>query len=106
MKRVVLGVLALSVSSALMAATPKFDGARISADVKELASDAYEGRSPATAGEEKTVAYLSKQFAAAGLQPGGDLKDGKRLWTQAQDPAAGTGQADRRACRDEWRPQR
>lgn len=83
MKRVVLSVLALSVSSALMAATPKFDGARISADVKELASDAYEGRSPATTGEEKTIAFLSKQFAAAGLQPGGDLKDGKRLWTQA-----------------------
>jgi len=83
MKRAVLGILALSVSSALMAATPKFDGARISADVKELASDAYEGRSPATAGEEKTIAYLSKQFAAAGLQPGGDLQDGKRLWTQA-----------------------
>ncbi len=83
MKRVVLSVLALSVSSALMAATPKFDGARISADVKELASDAYEGRSPATAGEAKTIAFLSKQFAAAGLQPGGDLKDGKRLWTQA-----------------------
>ena len=83
MKRVALGVLALSVSSALVAATPKFDGARISADVKELASDAYEGRSPATAGEEKTIAYLSKQFADAGLQPGGDLKDGKRLWTQA-----------------------
>lgn len=83
MKRVVLSVLALSVSSALMAATPKFDGARISADVKELASDAYEGRSPATAGEAKTIAFLSKQFASAGLQPGGDLKDGKRLWTQA-----------------------
>ncbi|MGV8961040.1 MAG: M28 family metallopeptidase [Stenotrophomonas sp.] len=83
MKRLVLGVLAFSVSSALLAATPKFDGVRISADVKELASDAYEGRSPATAGEEKTVAYLSKQFAEAGLQPGGDLKDGKRLWTQA-----------------------
>ena len=47
-KRVVISLLALSVSSALMAATPKFDGARISADVKELASDAYEGRSPAT----------------------------------------------------------
>ncbi len=73
----------MSVSAALMAAPPKFDGARISADVKELASDAYEGRSPATAGEEKTIAYLSRQFADAGLQPGGDLKDGKRLWTQA-----------------------
>ena len=83
MKRVVLSVLALSVSGALMAATPKFDGARISADVKELASDAYEGRSPATAGEQKTLAFLSRQFEAAGLQPGGDLQDGKRLWTQA-----------------------
>ncbi|WP_305805892.1 M28 family metallopeptidase [Stenotrophomonas sp. YIM B06876] len=83
MKRLVIGVLAVSISSALLAATPRFDGARISADVKELASDAYEGRSPATAGEDKTVAYLSRQFAAAGLQPGGDLKDGKRLWTQA-----------------------
>jgi len=83
MKRVVLSVLALSVSTAVMAATPKFDGARISADVKELASDAYEGRSPATAGEEKTVAYLSRQFAEAGLQPGGDVQQGKRVWTQA-----------------------
>ncbi|NEL41501.1 MAG: peptidase M20, partial [Xanthomonas perforans] len=73
----------MAVSTALMAATPSFDGARISRDVKELSSDAYEGRGPATAGEEKTIAYLSKQFADAGLQPGGDLTDGKRAWTQA-----------------------
>ena len=83
MKRVVISLLAMSVSTALMAAPPKFDGARISADVKELSSDAYEGRSPATAGEDKTIAFLSRQFAAAGMQPGGDLKDGQRLWTQA-----------------------
>lgn len=83
MKRVVISLLAMSVSTALMAAPPKFDGARISADVRELSSDAYEGRSPATAGEDKTIAFLSKQFAAAGMQPGGDLQDGKRLWTQA-----------------------
>jgi len=79
----VISLLAMSVSTALMAAPPKFDGARISADVKELSSDAYEGRSPATAGEDKTIAFLSRQFAAAGMQPGGDLKDGQRLWTQA-----------------------
>ncbi|WP_321823920.1 M28 family metallopeptidase [Xanthomonas citri] len=83
MKRVAAGLLAMAVSTALMAATPSFDGARISRDVKELASDAYEGRGPATAGEEKTIAYLSKQFAEAGLQPGGDLANGKRAWTQA-----------------------
>ncbi|WP_416203446.1 M28 family metallopeptidase [Xanthomonas euvesicatoria] len=83
MKRVAVGLLAMAVSTALMAATPSFDGARISRDVKELASDAYEGRGPATAGEEKTIAYLSEQFAEAGLQPGGDLANGKRGWTQA-----------------------
>ncbi|QOY20519.1 M28 family peptidase [Xanthomonas citri] len=83
MKRVAVGLLAMAVSTALMAATPSFDGTRISRDVKELASDAYEGRGPATAGEEKTIAYLSKQFAEAGLQPGGDLANGKRAWTQA-----------------------
>ncbi|ATS50382.1 peptidase M20 [Xanthomonas citri pv. fuscans CFBP 6996] len=83
MKRVAVGLLAMAVSTALMAATPSFDGARISRDVKELASDAYEGRGPATAGEEKTIAYLSRQFAEAGLQPGGDLANGKRAWTQA-----------------------
>ncbi|WP_372162582.1 M28 family metallopeptidase [Xanthomonas axonopodis pv. cyamopsidis] len=83
MKRVAVGLLVMAVSTALMAATPSFDGARISRDVKELASDAYEGRGPATAGEEKTIAYLSEQFAEAGLQPGGDLANGKRGWTQA-----------------------
>ena len=83
MKRVAVGILALSVSTALFAATPQFDGKRISQDVKVLASDAYEGRGPATAGEQKTIEYLSQQFQAAGLQPGGDLKDGQRLWTQA-----------------------
>ncbi|MBO9738362.1 M28 family peptidase [Xanthomonas axonopodis pv. begoniae] len=83
MKRVAVGLLAMAVSTALMAATPSFDGARISRDVKELASDAYEGRGPATAGEEKTIAYLSEQFAEAGLLPGGDLANGKRAWTQA-----------------------
>lgn len=86
MKRLTLGIAAMSLSAALVAApsAPTFDGARISRDVQVLASDAYEGRGPATAGEEKTVAYLAQQFAAAGLQPGGDLQaDGSRLWTQA-----------------------
>ena len=63
--------------------TATFDPARLSQHVQTLGSDGFEGRAPATAGETKTVAYLSDQFAKAGLQPGGDLKDGKRLWTQA-----------------------
>ena len=43
-----------------------------------LASDAYEGRRPGTAGGERTEAYLVQAFADAGLQPG--AKDG--LWRQ------------------------
>lgn len=35
-----------------------------------LASDAFEGRAPGTAGEDSTVNYLVRQFKALGLQPG------------------------------------
>ena len=51
------------------------------ADMKEmtrvLSSDAFEGRAPGTAGEEKTVAYIIERFKAAGLQPGN-----KGSWVQ------------------------
>jgi Zn-dependent M28 family amino/carboxypeptidase len=65
------------------AQSPQFNPANLSQHVKILSSDAYEGRGPNTPGETKTVAYLIEQFKASGLQPGGDLKNGKRLWTQA-----------------------
>lgn len=45
--------------------------------VRTLSSDAFEGRAPSTAGEDKTVAYLIDRFKAAGLQPGN-----KGSWTQ------------------------
>ena len=35
-----------------------------------LASDEFEGRAPGSAGETKTVEYLTEQFAALGLTPG------------------------------------
>ncbi len=35
-----------------------------------LAADEFEGRAPATAGEELTVQYLKQQFEALGLEPG------------------------------------
>lgn len=34
-----------------------------------LASDEFEGRAPATAGEEKTITYLAEQFKQIGLEP-------------------------------------
>jgi len=54
-------------------------GEALSGHVRVLASDAFEGRAPATPGEDRTVAYLSRALADAGVQPGGD--DGG--WTQA-----------------------
>ena len=58
------------------------DPAKIAEHVKILADDSFEGRGPATAGETKTVEYIIQQYKAAGLQPGGDLADGQRAWTQ------------------------
>src|SRR3546814_4015901 len=52
--------------------------------VKTLSSDAFEGRGPATAGEKRTIDYVTSQMQAAGVQPGGDVQeDGTRAWTQA-----------------------
>ena len=88
MKRVLSSAVALSLSSlasslAYSANPPAFDAKRLSEEVKTLSSDAFEGRGPATTGETKTVAYVTEEMKAAGLIPGGDLKDGKRTWTQA-----------------------
>ncbi len=44
----------------------------MSATVRKLASDSFEGRAPGTPGEAKTVAYLIDRFRALGLQPGGE----------------------------------
>ena len=86
MKKLLLSAALCALATAAFAASPsdsKFDPKRISAHIKVLASDAFEGRGPATRGETKTVDYISQQFKAAGLQPGGDkLKSGKRAWTQ------------------------
>jgi Zn-dependent M28 family amino/carboxypeptidase len=51
---------------------------RMSAIVRTLASDEFEGRGPGTPGEAKTIAYLVQQFQSLGLEPGGP--DGH--WTQ------------------------
>jgi len=84
MKKLLLVAAACAVPMFAVAATsaPTADTARIREDIKVLSSDAFEGRAPNSAGEEKTVAYLVKQLTAIGAQPGGDLKNGKRVWTQ------------------------
>ncbi|MCK8458106.1 M28 family metallopeptidase [Sphingomonas faeni] len=66
---------------ALLAACPavaQVSPERLSADVKTLASDAFEGRAPGTPGESKTIAWLIAQFKAMKAQPGGPNGN----WTQ------------------------
>jgi len=48
------------------------DAEALSRHVRILASDEFEGRAPASAGEQRTVDYLVEQFRSAGLQPGGE----------------------------------
>ncbi len=81
---IVVGALALASGAyvSIAATADSVDPARLSQHVKVLGSDEFEGRAPATPGEEKTVAYITGQMKAAGLQPGGDLENGKRAWTQ------------------------
>ncbi len=71
----------LAAAIPLIAAAPAPDPVSpesLSADVKVLASDAFGGRAPGTAGEAKTIDWLVGQFRAAGLEPGG--RGGS--WTQ------------------------
>jgi Zn-dependent M28 family amino/carboxypeptidase len=49
---------------------PPISLATLTTATQILASDAFEGRAPTTAGEAKTIDYIAKQFAEAGLRPG------------------------------------
>jgi hypothetical protein len=63
---------------------------RMNAITRVLASDAFLGRAPGTAGEAKTIPYLIEQFKAAGLEPGGEngswTQDVPMIHTQLQTP--------------------
>ena len=79
----ILAPLLLAACAATADRAPSFSSAPIDANrlsliTKTLASDEFEGRAPGTAGETKTIAYLSEQFRQLGLQPAGDNGG----WTQ------------------------
>ena len=82
MTRLFLAVIGVWTCLALSAQAADLDPDRLADHIKVLSSDAFEGRGPATPGEAKTVKYMIEQFKAAGLQPGGDLRSGRRAWTQ------------------------
>jgi len=68
------------------------DANRLGIITKTLASDAFEGRGPGTAGEAKTMAYLSEQFRQMGIEPAGEngtyLQRVPLIRTQLQKPGA------------------
>jgi Zn-dependent M28 family amino/carboxypeptidase len=49
---------------------PPISLATLTTATQILSSDAFEGRAPTTAGEEKSVRFIAEQFEKAGLQPG------------------------------------
>jgi hypothetical protein len=68
-----LGATMLLASMSLAADPPSpIDPQRMSAIVKTLASDAFQGRAPGTPGEAVTLAYLVDRFRALGLRPAGE----------------------------------
>jgi Zn-dependent M28 family amino/carboxypeptidase len=80
----------LAASTIALAAVPltaasmgTFSPYRLSEIDKTISSDAFEGRGVNTPAEVKSVNYIIDQFRSAGLEPGGDLANGKRSWTQA-----------------------
>ena len=51
-------------------AAPMISADTLNTVTRELSSDAYEGRGPATRAEDLTITYIIKRFKDAGLQPG------------------------------------
>ena len=79
LKSLFVGVAFAALSLGLAHAETRIDPARLSGHIKVLASDAFEGRGPGTAGEVKSLDYISHAFQGAGLTPAGDAGG----WTQA-----------------------
>lgn len=67
-----LGLAPATASAQVAPDMPVFSAARVKAHVEYLASDAMEGRNAGTPGHERAARYVSEQFAAMGLKPGGD----------------------------------
>jgi Zn-dependent M28 family amino/carboxypeptidase len=64
------GAAATTAAVPAHAFVPDFAPGDFSEHVRVLASDEFEGRAPGSAGEDKTVAYLQRQFERMGLKPG------------------------------------
>ena len=64
------GALMAACAASAAPVLPTFSAEQLAGEIKTLASDEFEGRRPATPGEEKTVAFIENAFRTAGLKPG------------------------------------
>src|SRR5579863_8459256 len=76
MKKTVLAFLLVICScsrnrqSNLQPALDAINADSLVSEIKTLSSDEFEGRKPGSPGEEKTIAYMQRQFQQMGLKPG------------------------------------
>ena len=66
----VIGALAATTNAPEQAAWKRIDAAGILERIKVLSSDEFEGRAPASKGEQLATAYIESQFKQVGLKPG------------------------------------
>ncbi|HCF25478.1 MULTISPECIES: M28 family metallopeptidase [unclassified Novosphingobium] len=72
-------------------AAPMISADTLNTVTRELSSDAYEGRGPATRAEDLTITYIIKRFKDAGLKPGNKgswLQEVPTLEIEAKNPSA------------------
>lgn len=81
-RTLIASALGVTLAATAHADESAVDSARLAADIRVLASDAFEGRSPGTVGEEKTLGWIIGRMIEVGLEPAGDVVDGQRTWTQ------------------------
>jgi len=72
-----------AVPFAAAAQTGSFSPQRLSDIDKTISSDDFEGRGTGSSIEPKVIDYIAGQLRAAGVQPGGDVVNGKRSWFQS-----------------------
>ena len=67
---VLLGIGACQPTISPEAVADDVSATRLASHIEVLASDEFEGRAPASPGEEKTIHYLQQEFRRLGLKPG------------------------------------
>src|SRR4051812_28687578 len=65
-----LAAFAGGAAAAVRAPAPRISAETLQRVTRTLSSDEFQGRAPGTVGEERTIAFMSREFQRVGLQPG------------------------------------